>query len=245
MMKHAILLTILLPIGCDRAREPDPPLTPTPIDSQTVGVVKGVVRFEGTPPPNPRLPVGGNAECAALHSGPAYDEAVLVRDGRLQNALVYVKSGLESYVFAWPTTPVRVANERCLYMPRVAGAMIHQPIEFVNEDPTAHNVHGFSSQGDFNFTLLAKGLTNRVKLRKPELTLRVKCDLHPWMIGSVGIFAHPFFRVTGPNGAFELSGLPPGEYEIEAWHERLGARSRKVTLAARGSVDVEFAFGPK
>jgi len=245
MKKFGLLAGFLLAAGCDKMPEPDPVVTPTPIDPQTAGIVKGVVRFEGTPPPNPRLPVGGNAECAALHSGPAYDEAVLVKDGRLQNALVYVKSGLESTVFAWPAAPVRVANERCLYVPRVAGAMIHQPIEFVNEDPTAHNIHGFSSQGDFNFTLLAKGQTNRVKLRKPELALRVKCDLHPWMTGSVGVFAHPFFRVTGPDGAFELSGLPPGEYEIEAWHERLGTRSRKVTLAARGSADVEFAFGAK
>jgi hypothetical protein len=242
-MKRMIFALGLILGGCDgSAKDPDPVVTPTKIDPETAGSIRGKVRFNGTPPANLKLPVGSNAECAALHAGPAFDEAVLVKDGRLQNALVYVKSGLENHVFAWPKEPVRVANERCLYVPRVAGAQTNQPIEFVNNDPTAHNIHGFSSQGDFNFTLMGKGLSNTVKLRKPELVLNVKCDLHPWMRGSVGVFSHPFFRVTGPDGSFEMSGLPPGDYEIEAWHERFGVTSTKTKLDAKGSADLELVF---
>jgi|SRR5579862_1215236 len=247
MKRSLVVASLVLVTGaCDNSSStPDPVVTPTRIDPETAGTIRGIVKFDGTPPVNLKLPVGGNAECAALHSGPAFDQAVLVKDGRLENVLVYVKTGLEQQVFAWPRQPVRVANERCLYVPRVSGAMVNQPIEFVNNDPTSHNIHGFSSQGDFNFTLLGKGLMNQVRLRRPELPLRVKCDLHPWMSGSVGVFAHPFFRVTGADGSFELAGLPPGDYEIEAWHERLGAQSRKTTLGAKGSLDVEFVFTGK
>jgi plastocyanin len=206
--------------------------------------VKGRVLFKGTPPPNPRLPVGGSPECSVLHSGPAFDEAVLVKDGKLRNAFVYVKSGLESLKFPWPTTPIVVANEKCIYRPRVSGARVNQTIKFTNEDPAEHNVHGFSSQGQFNFTLRSRGAEGEVTLRSPEVMVAVKCDIHPWMIGYVGVVPHPFFQVTGEDGAFEFKGLPPGDYVVEAWHEKYGAKTLDVKLEPKASKDLEFAFAP-
>jgi hypothetical protein len=232
--------------ACDSgAGDPDPVVQATPIDPGTTGTIRGRTLFKGAAPPNAKLPIGGNAECAALHSAPAYDEIVLASEGRLQNVLVYVKEGLEKFTFNWPKDPVRVSNELCIYRPRVSSVQVHQPIEFVNGDPTSHNIHGFSSQGDFNFTLLGKGSSNRVKLRRPEIVLRVKCDLHPWMIGYVGVLPHPFHRVTGRDGAFEMTGIPAGEYVIEAWHETLGVQTRKVKLEPNGTADLEFSFSPK
>src|ERR1043165_1935539 len=104
-MRRTILALTLVLAACDGAKEPEPTVTPTRSDPETAGRIRGTVRFNGPPPANLKLPVGGNAECAALHAGPAFDEAVLVKDGRLQNALVYVKSGLEKHVFAWPKEP--------------------------------------------------------------------------------------------------------------------------------------------
>jgi hypothetical protein len=30
---------------------------------------------------------------------------------------------------------------------------------------------------------------------------------------------HPYYAVTDENGAFVLTDVPPGEYELVAWHE--------------------------
>ena len=67
----------------------------------------------------------------------------------------------------------------------------------------------------------------------------VKCDLHSWMQGWLGVLAHPFFDVSKPDGTFTLKNVPPGNYLIEAWHERLGAVTQTVTV---GDAPQEISF---
>ena len=58
----------------------------------------------------------------------------------------------------------------------------------------------------------------------------------------VGVVAHPFFAVTSADGSFQLKGLPPGTYTIEAWHEKFGTKTASVTIGAKESKDVAFTF---
>ena len=58
-------------------------------------------------------------------------------------------------------------------------------------------------------------------------------------------FRHPFFAVTGEDGSFSIAGLPPGKYTVEAWHERFGKQDVEVTVAAKDSKSVDFAFSDK
>lgn len=242
-MRRLAALALLLAAACDGGpSDPDPSVAPKLPDPATTGTIQGKAVFKGAAPANLKLPVGGSSECSALHSGPAFDEKVLVKDGRLQNVFVHVKEGVEAFTFDWPRTPVTMTNRKCTYQPRVIGVQVHQPIRFGNDDPTLHNIHGFTSRSEFNFSLFSQGATSDRKVRAPEIMVRVKCDVHPWMIGYVGVVPHPFFQVTGPDGAFELKGLPPGEHLIEAWHEKYGTQTRKVRLDPKGTLEVEFSF---
>jgi len=58
----------------------------------------------------------------------------------------------------------------------------------------------------------------------------------------LGVFEHPYFALSGADGRFTLKDLPPGEYTIEAWHERCGTRSQKITVGAKETKTVEFTF---
>jgi hypothetical protein len=77
---------------------------------------------------------------------------------------------------------------------------------------------------------------------REEVSILVKCNVHPWMKGYIAVFKHPYFGVSDKNGDFELKGLPPGTYTITAWQEKLGTKTQKVTVGAGEAKTLDFAF---
>jgi hypothetical protein len=75
--------------------------------------------------------------------------------------------------------------------------------------------------------------------------VRFKCDVHGWMASYVGVMAHPFFAVTDEAGHYDLKGLPPGHYTIEAWHEVFGRQTGTVTIAEGQPQTLDFSFTAK
>jgi hypothetical protein len=73
------------------------------------------------------------------------------------------------------------------------------------------------------------GRTIPVTFAKPEI-VRIECDLHSWMTAWVVVAAHPFYAVTGADGSFAFDNLPPGQYKLQIWHERLGTLPASVTV---------------
>ena len=70
----------------------------------------------------------------------------------------------------------------------------------------------------------------------------VKCDIHPWMKSWVHVLDHPFFSVTKEDGKFEITGLPAGKFELEFWHEKLGASHQVVSVAAGEAMELAYQF---
>src|SRR6266849_4649482 len=63
-----------------------------------------------------------------------------------------------------------------------------------------------------------------------EEIIPVKCNVHPWMKGYIAVFKHPYFAITDKDGTFDLKNVPPGDYTIEAWHEKYGVLTQKVAV---------------
>jgi plastocyanin len=226
-----------------RGEEEIPPRGPaTPLDLSTVGTITGSVSYRGVPPPPTEMRTSADSACGGRSV--AYD--VAVNGGRVENVFVYIREGLEGRVFERPTTPVTIDQQGCLYRPHVVGAQSGQEIVFLNSDPTLHNVHTTPRNSrPTNFGLGVKGARRSIRIPRAEVMVEVRCDVHPWMRAYIGVLDHPYFAVTGPEGTFRFEQVPPGEYVLEAWHERFGRRTARVRLGARESVSVDFDYGPE
>jgi len=239
-----VSISLLAFAGCGGGEPQRPRRAATPLDLSTVGAIEAEVLYEGAPPPADTISMRTAPACAALHQKPVVDPVVNVSDGHLLNAVVYIKQGLGERVFEAPAAPAVFDQKGCIYVPRVVGAMVGQPVEFRNSDPEAHNVRGRPRVLDsWNFMMSRQGSTKTLTFEKAELGVSVGCDIHPWMQAYLSVFEHPYFAVTAGAGKVTLSNVPPGDYVIGAWHEKLGTREQKVTLAAQGTQAVQFRFG--
>jgi hypothetical protein len=253
----SLCLAIALLAGCSGAgnKKPQSAAKETPavsyfkVDSSTAGTLTGKIVFTEKKParkPPARKPIdmSGEPACVAAHGGRAYDESVVVNpNGTLANVFVYIKSGLEGKKFEIPATPVTIDQNGCWFRPRVMGIQTEQALRVTNSDPVTHNIHPLArvnrewnhSQGQGDAPLARKFL-------KPEIMIRVKCNIHSWMRAFIGVVEHPYFAVSGTDGSFEIRNLPPGDYTVGAWHETLGTQEQKITVAPSGQVTTNFTF---
>jgi hypothetical protein len=119
----------------------------------------------------------------------------------------------------------------------------NQNIEVTNSDPTNHNIHPLpKTNREWNESQPPNGDVKVKQFPREELMIPVKCNVHPWMRSYISVVGHPFFAVTGDDGSFSIKGLPPGEYTLEAVHEKYGAKEMKVTVGAKESKAVDFSF---
>jgi len=160
----------------------------------------------------------------------------------LRNAVVWIDNPPAG---AAPTSPpadkVEVDQNGCAFVPRVVVVPAGGTVDFLNSDRLLHNIHATPKlNAAFNRTQ-PKSRTIPVTFTKPEI-VKISCDLHSWMTAWVVVAASPWYAVTGADGSFTFDNLPPGQYKLSVWHERLGTVPATVTVAGQqpGRVTVEM-----
>lgn len=247
LLARALALALLVSLAaCSNSADTTGEATPPgSVDPATTSNLTGHVRFEGTAPEAEFFRIDGDRNCVTLNGRDtiASERIVVGQENALANVFVYVASGLERYRFHPPAEPAVLDQQGCRYVPRVVGVMTGQPLEVRNSDPLLHNVRGEAAVNQpFNMGQPVQGTRFTRTFTTREVMVPFSCDVHAWMNAYIGVLEHPFHAVTGADGAFTLSGLPPGTYTIEAWHEALGARTETITLGPKETKDVAFTF---
>ena len=132
----------------------------------------------------------------------------------------------------------------CQYSPKVFGIQVNQPLEIRNSDSTLHNVHALSEKNaQFNLGMPIQGMKLKKTFTKPEVMVKIKCEVHSWMHAYAGVLDHPFFAVSGDDGSFSIKNLPAGQYTLEAWHAKYGTQTQTITVkSADETQDLKFNF---
>ena len=243
--------------GCSRHTEPatpsgpatpaTPKVSPFHVDPATAGALKGTVRTDGHAPAPRPIDMSEDPACVKAHHGKAVDESLLVnRHGEVENAFVYIKSGLEGKAFEVPQTPVTIDQAGCMFHPRVLGIQVDQILKVVNSDPVTHNIHPMAEiNREWNHSQGPGDPPIDRHFTKPEVMVPVKCNIHSWMHAYVGVLSHPYFAVTKADGSFEIGNLPPGTYTLALWQEKLGTKEQSITIQPHGNTVANFEFKGK
>ena len=217
------------------------------VDPGTAGSISGTIRYAGRKPAPKTIDMGEDPACVEAHHGRAVDESLVVSPrGALANAFIYVKGGLEGKRFETPAAPVVIDQNGCWFRPRVLGIQTNQPLQVTNSDPVTHNIHPMAEiNREWNHSQGAGDPPLARKFTKPEVMIRVKCNIHSWMHAYIGVVDNPYFAVSKEDGSYSIANLPPGNYTIGIWQESLGTEERQVTIAAHAKTLVNVTFKGK
>jgi hypothetical protein len=206
--------------------------------STGVGTIKGRVLFTGPPIRNPLITMGADPNCIKINAATkVYQELVIVNpNGTLANVLVSIVGEVPGA--AVPKTPVVIEQRGCIYHPRMSAAMVGQTLRIIN-----HDITGISEKGNrFTSAQPTAGMTFDFTLKDPEMLMLVRCQIHKWMLGCIGVVSNPFFDVTQADGAFTLRNVPAGKYTIETWHERYGRHRKEVEVSDGGTAVLDVTY---
>jgi len=208
------------------------------------GVVKGVVKLNGTAPEVKMLPITkDNDYCGSTTPDPQY---VISANKEIQNVVVTIE-GIEKGKKLVAVEGAVLDNAKCVFTPHVQAVTKGTKLTVVNSDPIMHNTHAYldGKATVFNLALPLKDQEIFKPLKRPGM-LSAVCDAgHTWMSAYVYVSDHPYYAVTDAVGAFEISDVPPGTYKVMAWHESLGTVEQEVTVPAKGVATSDFAFASK
>jgi hypothetical protein len=207
------------------------------------GTLAGTVALEGTAPAVPKIDVTKDPEvCGKEKPNPS----LTVGPGNGIADAVVVVTAAKGKKLEMPVKNPSLDQKACEFHPHVLMFPAGSTIDILNSDGILHNIHTESTANPPTNQAQPKfKKTIQLKVAKPEWPIHVKCDVHGWMSGYLVAQEHPYYAVTDAKGAFTIADLPPGDYEVQVWHERLGKKTEKAAIKAKETTTVAWKLAAK
>ncbi len=215
------------------------------------GKITGKVALTGTPPP---------ARIFHLVFSPNMDFCGKISDGKgnrlLREFHVAADGGFSDVVVAvvgvergkkFDFTP-RIELENCRIGPFIMPVRNHHRFEIENKDRIVHDIQGYTLDDPYTFAMFNKPMLPEsraekpIRMRKGHYIFRTQCGVHDFMQSWGMAVGNPYFAVSRADGTYEIADLPPGEYDVIAWHPHMAVQAQRVVVSENGSARLDFQF---
>jgi plastocyanin len=171
------------------------------------------------------------AEAAAI-------KGVVEGGKRIKKSPVVVYLAGSSGEFVKPAANPTLDQRNMTFIPHVLPVQTGTTVDFLNNDEVKHNV--FSPDNEkYNLGTWPKGAVKQYTFTKQGVYTQL-CNVHPEMESFIIALDTPYFAVSDKDGNFELQGVPPGNYTIKVWHEKLRFKKQQIAVTEKGVESIVF-----
>ena len=211
--------------------------------------ITGTITLKGTPPKEKDItPLKDDANCGKLHAEmPTTHFYVVGANNSLADVVVSLQ-GVSPQSTGAKAEPVNIDQKGCEYTPQILAVQTDQKILVKNSDPVLHNIHDLptvAGNKEQNVAQMPGSADLTFTFPKPEMFLKFKCDVHPWMFAWVSVFDHPYFAVSGKDGSFKIANVPAGKYTIQAAHRKAGIVTQEIEVKDGAANKVDLTLEAK
>jgi|SRR5581483_923012 len=232
------------------------------------GTISGSVKWAGPVPALAGVVINKDPQICDPSNAKKRDlERLVIGPGRgVANTVVYLKNIDAGKPMDLPVARRSLNQKSCRYEPHILLVPQNGKLSIKSSDPVLHTVH-MSGAAQYNLPFPFPDQAVERQMGEPGI-VNLQCNAgHVWMNGVVIVAPHPYYAVTDESGNFRLDGVPPGHYEVVAWHEgwqtqlQAGfydvlsqtritrpvysqpiALEKTVTVAPGGNATLEFTF---
>jgi plastocyanin len=198
------------------------------------GSIHGIVHARGkenAPPP----------ASSGLYASRRFKFVERINYDELRDFVVYIKGPIPGT--KPPEIPAVIRQKDAAFIPHVLPIMVGTKVEWPNEDEVFHNVFSKSDANSFDLDLYRKGDPAKVVLFDKTGKVDVFCSIHSRMSCVVLVLENPCFAVTDDKNHFVITNIPPGSYQLTAWHERLPDKVIPITIKGDEDINLDITMG--
>ena len=184
------------------------------------GTISGTVKWSGPVPRDPVFPITKDTQVCDpdFRRTTELDRLIIGPEAGVANTIVYLKNITAGKPMDLPEQRRHLDQKQCRYIPHILLVPENGTLDMTSSDPILHTVH-MEGAASFN---LPFPFTQRVTSRTMSMPglVHLRCNGgHVWMNAEMMVVPHPYYAVTDESGGFEFTDVPPGSYQIVAWHE--------------------------